>query len=81
MCYLIIDHTVLPSHTREKFMSILPDPKHPWKDPLKNNRYKWYELLDDPSHSYFKDHDHMLITKIRCKILKLCAMQAKSNCI
>ena len=48
-------------------MSILPDPKHPWKDPLKNNRYKWYELLDDPSHSYFKDHDHMLITKIRCK--------------
>jgi hypothetical protein len=31
---------------REQLKNLLPDPKHPWRDPLKNSPFKWYEMVD-----------------------------------
>ncbi|CAI2369556.1 unnamed protein product [Moneuplotes crassus] len=36
---------------RSKLNKLLPDPKHPWRDPLKNTPFKWYELIDVSSGS------------------------------
>ncbi|CAI2369897.1 unnamed protein product [Moneuplotes crassus] len=36
---------------RSRVNKLLPDPKHPWRDPLKNTPFKWYEMIDVSSDS------------------------------
>ena len=36
---------------QNKIKKLLPDPNHPWRNPLKNTPFKWYELIDISSGS------------------------------
>lgn len=36
---------------KNKIQTLLPHPHHPWRDPLKNTPFKWYELIDVSSGS------------------------------
>jgi len=37
---------------------LLPDPNHPWRDPLKDSPFKWYELIDVSSGSDGENEDN-----------------------
>mmetsp|Transcript_19212 Transcript_19212/g.17030 ORF Transcript_19212/g.17030 Transcript_19212/m.17030 type:complete len:312 (+) Transcript_19212:262-1197(+) len=59
---------------REKIKKLLPDPNHPWRDPLKNSPFKWYEMIDVSS-----DSDEESITENKCSFLKVLTVNRKKR--
>jgi len=40
---------------RDKLKELLPDPNHPWRNPLRNSPLKWHEMIDISDNSDEED--------------------------